>query len=294
MKPAPFKYHRPATMDEALNILAEHGSQAKVIAGGQSLAPMMNMRVANPEHLVDINDLSEFNFIRSDDGAIFVGPLARHYQVAQSPLVNSVCPLLAYSASTIGHYVIRQRGTLAGSLAHADPAAQIPLVAITLGAKISLLSLKGVREIEANDFFIGPMTTDIGDGEIISKVAFPVVGDRAGWAFEIFNRRHGDYAIVSIAVHLSLDALGRIGVFEIGISGLGGLPLSLTSQMREVATGITPDDAGVEHLVLGIDRLILPEEGQHISSEYKRELCSALAREAIRKAARRAQECDGK
>ncbi len=293
MKPAAFKYHRPVTMDEALKILAEHGSQAKVIAGGQSLAPMMNMRVANPQHVVDINDLSEFNFIRSDLGAVCVGPLARHHQVAQSPLVNSVCPLLAYSASTIGHYVIRQRGTLAGSVAHADPAAQIPLVAITLGATISLLSLKGVREIGANDFFIGPMTTVIGDGEIISKVAFPVVGDRAGWAFEMFNRRHGDYAIVAIAVHLALDAHGRIGVFEIGIGGLGGLPLSLTSPMRELAMGISPDDAGIERLVLGIDRLIQPEDSQQISSEYKRELCSALAREAIRKAARRAQEGEG-
>ena len=194
MKPAAFEYLRPASLAEALGQLARGGEGAKLIAGGQSLGPMMNMRLAQPRQLVDLNDLTELSYAREQGGWVEVGALTRHYQVAESPVVRELCPLLAQAAQTIGHYAIRQRGTLGGSLAHADPAAQFVLAAITLGARLKLVREGGQREVAAADFFLGPMTTALAPGELLLSTLWPKVRAGEGAALRLFNRRRGDYA----------------------------------------------------------------------------------------------------
>ncbi|HMA32189.1 MAG TPA: FAD binding domain-containing protein, partial [Casimicrobiaceae bacterium] len=182
MKPAAFRYHRPGTLAAALALLAEHGDQAKVLAGGQSLVPMMNMRLAQPAELVDLNDLADLARITPVQDVIEVGALARHRDVALSELVQERCPLLAEAAASIGHDAIRNRGTLGGSLAHADPVAQLPLVAVTLGAQIDIAGRRGRRSLPAREMFVSVMTTALDPDEIIVAARFPLRASGEGQA----------------------------------------------------------------------------------------------------------------
>jgi carbon-monoxide dehydrogenase medium subunit len=206
LKPAAFAYHRPDSIEEALRQLVACGSSAKVLAGGQSLGPMMNMRLASPSDLIDLNDLTDLAYVRAVGDMLEIGALTRHVQLAASPLVRERCPLLAAAAGTIGHYAIRERGTLGGSLAHADPAAQLPLVAVTLGAQIELVSSRASRVVAAVDFFQSVMSTALAPDEIIRCVRFPVKQQHEGASYQIFNRRHGDYAIVAASACVVLES----------------------------------------------------------------------------------------
>ena len=205
MKPAPFRYHRPASLGGALALLSEN---TKVIAGGQSLAPMMNMRLVTPSALVDLNGVAGLDSIAEKGNVVEIGAMTRHHAVANSAIVRKQCPLLAEAAATIGHYAIRARGTLGGSLAHADPAAQLPLVAATLGAEIVVAGRRGERRIAARDFFVSMMSTALEPDEIIVAARFPKHG-RHAW--QHFSRRTGDFAIVAVACTRENDVL-RIGV----------------------------------------------------------------------------------
>ncbi|SAK60896.1 amidohydrolase [Caballeronia ptereochthonis] len=186
MKPAAFSYHRPATLEDALSLLAQHGYDAKVIAGGQSLAPMMNMRFAQPAHLIDLSALPQLSGATLAGELLSIGAMTRHHEVATSATVCAACPLLAEAAATIGHYAIRHRGTLGGSLAHADPAAQMPFISSTLGASIDIVGPAGARLAPAAEFLIAVMTTDLAAEEIIRTVHFPVAraGERHAFPFE--------------------------------------------------------------------------------------------------------------
>ncbi len=217
MKPAAFTYLRPVSIDDALRQLAELGPQAKVIAGGQSLGPMMNMRLARPAQLIDLNDLTELAYVREAGDWIRVGALTRHYQIAESALVRRHCPLLSQAAQTIGHYAIRQRGTIGGSLAHADPAAQLPLIAVTLGARFNLMRRASRRQVDAGDFFVSAMTTSLAPDELIESIDFPkaLAGEAA--SFRMFNRRHGDYAIVAVAATVTSQG----GQGQVAAAGVG-------------------------------------------------------------------------
>ena len=288
MKPAAFRYHRPPTLAAALALLAEHGEQAKLLAGGQSLVPMMNMRLAQPAEVVDLNDLSELARIALAQDAVEVGALARHRDVAASALVQDRCPLLAEAAASIGHDAIRNRGTLGGSLAHADPVAQLPLVAVTLGAQIDIAGPRGRRSLPACEMFVSVMTTALEPDEIIVAARFPVRASGEGQAFRAFERRRGDFAIVSVAASVTLDGERASGL-RLGIGGVGPVPLTLDALARD-ARGAIADDAWARDLGAAAGAAVAPDDDPRIPAEFRRELVEVLVARAAADATRRARE----
>jgi aerobic carbon-monoxide dehydrogenase medium subunit len=286
MKPAAFSYFRPTSIEEALARLAT-ADNAKLIAGGQSLGPMMNMRLASPATLVDLNDLSELAYVREAGEMLEIGALTRHYQVAESELVGRRCPLLALAARTIGHYAIRQRGTLGGSLAHADPAAQYGLIAVTLGARIEVVSVRGRRSIPASEFFLGVMATALEPDEMIRAVLFPKAAAREGAAFRLFNRRHGDFAIVAVAATVALQD-GLVKRLRLGLASGGAKP-ACYDELAIQFEGRGPNPAWIEQLARAAREAIDPDEDARISAIYRRELTEDLVRRAVDRALSKAR-----
>lgn len=286
MKPAPFSYHRPGTLDEALALLTRLGPTAKPLAGGQSLGPMMNMRLARPEHVVDLNDLLELDFVRVDETKVEIGALTRHHRVATDPQIARALPMLADAARSIGHHAIRQRGTLGGSLVHADPAAQYPLLAVTLDADVVIRSARATRVVAAADFVQSIMTVDLAPDELVTAVRFPRLAAGEGWAFEFFSHRHGDFAVVSLALTMLRGANGTISSLRLGVGGVAAVPLRL-SPVEIDAQDLDPD--AVTRFVLGqlAAENVTPEDEARIPAEYRRELVSTLTARAFDAAATR-------
>jgi len=289
VKPAGFVYHRPASLEEALAQLAAGAPHARLLAGGQSLAPMLNMRLASPEALIDLNDLSELAYIRQTDGALEIGALTRHDALANSPLVQTRCPLLGQAARTIGHYAIRQRGTLGGSLAHADPAAQLPLAAVTLGATLSLLSSRGRREMAADEFFLSAMSTALHADEIILSVRFPVQAAGEASAFELFSRRRGDFAIVAVAASVCLRQRRFVERVRLGVSGVDAVPRRLDLALP-IGEAQLADAAWAEEAARSVAAIVTPEEDARIPARYRQELVQTLVQRALAKAVDAARE----
>lgn len=287
MKPAAFGYFRPSSLEEALEQLAAAGESAKVIAGGQSLGPMMNMRLATPSDLIDLNDLTELAYIRDAGDALEIGALTRHEQIAESALVQVRCPLLAQAARTIGHYAIRQRGTLGGSLAHADPAAQLPLVAVTLQALIEVVSSGGRRTVTASEFFLSAMTTALKSDEIIRCVRFPKASEGEGTSFQLFNRRHGDYAIVAVAAGVALQG-DRVVRLRLGVSGVDAVPRACDEMVRQLTARVADAGWAVE-VALAVREAVNPEDDPRIPSVYRKELAQTLVERALVRALNRAK-----
>lgn len=279
MKPGAFRYHRPATLDDALALLAEHGDAAKPIAGGQSLVPMMNLRVAQPAELVDLGDLTGLAGIREVGGTLEIGALAGHQTLADSPLVRQRCPLLAEAAGSIGHYAIRQRGTLGGSLAHADPAAQLPLVAVTLGAEIESASQRGRRTLSAADFFLSVMTTALAPDELIVAVRLPAAAVQEGQAYRMFNRRNGDYAIVSVAATLQLQG-GRIDRLRLGVGAIEPAPV-LLADLCAAQQGRRANAAWITEMAAAARTAVQAEDDERMPAVYRQELLVTLVSRAL-------------
>ena len=285
MKPAVFAYHRPESIEEALRQLADLGSSAKVIAGGQSLGPMLNMRLATPSDLIDLNDLTELAYIREVGEMLEIGALTRHEKIATSRLVLEKCPLLAHAAKTIGHYAIRQRGTLGGSLAHADPAAQLPLMAVTLGAQIEVISSRGKRVLAAADFFESVMSTALTSDEMIKCVRFSKQGAKEGSAFQFFNRRHGDYAIVAVGVTVAVQGERAVRL-RLGLGGIGAVPLDCMDMVQPFV-GRVADAAWAEEVALAVSQALDPEDELRVSAVYRKELAHTLVERALIRALER-------
>lgn len=288
MKPGRFSYEAPGTIEAALASLAARGDDAKVIAGGQSLAPMLNMRLARPERLIDINGLKELDHIRIDGDRLTIGALTRHAALGASELVLRHCPMLAHAAETIGHYAIRQRGTLGGSLAHADPAAQLPLAAIALDATIEIRSATGARTVLARDFFLSIFTTVLDPDELLVAVHVPTSPPREGWGFRLFNRRAGDFAIVSVATTLALGADGAITRLRLAIGGIGPVPVRVEDLVADDISGIRLErwSARVAAAVAGAVEI---EDNERTPVEFRRELVAALTQDALDQALERAR-----
>lgn len=286
MKPAAFAYARPDSIDDALRQLAAGGGRSKVIAGGQSLGPMLNMRLAAPAELIDLNDFTELAYVRDVGDTIEIGALTRHHQLAESALVQAQCPLLAQAARTIGHYAIRQRGTLGGSLAHADPAAQLPLVAVTLQARIELISVRGRRSLPATEFFLSAMTTAIEPDEIIRSVRFPKAAAAEGSSFKLFNRRHGDFAIVAVAASLALEGQ-RIARLSLGVGGLDAVPRNVDALVQPVLAQ-APQAGWTEAAARAVLAALVPEDDARIPAQYRQELAQTLVQQALTRALERA------
>jgi carbon-monoxide dehydrogenase medium subunit len=291
MKPAPFDYEAPASLDAALGLLARHGGDAKVLAGGQSLIPVMNFRLAEPALLVDINRLAELDFIRRDpDGSLRIGALTRQRRLERDPLVAAAAPLLREAVPFIAHPQIRNRGTFGGSLAHADPAAELPALAVALDARLRLRRTGGDRWVDAAAFFAGLFTTALEPDEILAEAAIPPSPPRTGWAFLEIARRHGDYAQAGLAARVTLDGSGRCREARLVYLSAGDAPVRAAAAERLLA-GEELSDAAVEAAAEKASRdEIHPPGDVHATSEFKRHLARVLTRRALRRAAGRARE----
>ena len=234
MKPAPFTYHRPETLAEAVGLLADLGDEAKALAGGQSLVPMLAMRLSIFEHLVDIGRLREMQGIERRNGHLWIGGGTTEATVEHDAQVATDVPLLARATPLIGHLQIRNRGTVGGSIAHADPAAEYPAVALALDAELEATGPDGTRVIPAADFFTGLWTTALGDAELLTGIRFPVWTGRTGFAAEEFARRHGDFAIAGTAIAVELDGDDKVTRCGIGLFGLGSTPVRASAAEQGV------------------------------------------------------------
>src|SRR3984957_8343887 len=224
MKPAPFDYYLPDTVEEALALMAEHGEEARPLAGGQSLVPMMNFRLARPSVLIDINRLTALATITRGAGTVRLGAMVREKAAERSEAVAAGVPLLACALPLIGHEAIRTRGTIGGSLSHCDPAAELPAVAVAAGALLTAVSAaRGRRVIPAEDFFLSPFTTALAEDELLTEIEFPVSDGPTGAAFEEMARRHGDFAMVGVATMLGAVG-GRIDAARVVLTGVSATP----------------------------------------------------------------------
>jgi carbon-monoxide dehydrogenase medium subunit len=276
VKPAPFEYHRPTTAGDAVGLLAEHGDTAKVLAGGQSLVPMLALRLATFEHLVDVGRVEQIRGIERTDGSVRIGAATTQAAVERSAEVAEAVPLLARATPLIGHFQIRNRGTIGGSLAHADPAAEYPAVALALDAELEVLGTSGPRAVPAGEFFTGLWSTAVGDDELLTAVTFPVWSGRCGFAVRELARRHGDFAIAGAAVAVELGDDDRVRRCGIGLLGLASTA-ERAATAEAAATG-TPvreiDPAEVGHLA--VSRLESIPSDLHGSAEYRRRVGASI------------------
>jgi len=291
MKPAPFDYQAPASLEAALDVLARHGGEAKILAGGQSLIPVMNFRLAEPALLVDINKLAELDFIRrAEDGGLRIGALTRQRRLERDPLVAAVAPLLHEAVPFIAHPQIRNRGTFGGSLAHADPAAELPALAVALRARLRLQRAGSDRWVEAGDFFAGLFATALEPDEILAEVAIPPLPPRTGWAFLEIARRHGDYAQVGIAALVTLDEAGRCREARLVYLSVGDRPVEARQAARLLAgEEISPPAIAAAAEKASRDEMS-PFGDVHATAEFKRHLARVLTGRALRRAAERARD----
>lgn len=287
MKPGRFSYEAPATLGETLNSLASWRDSAKVIAGGQSLAPMLNMRLARPDHLIDINGVTELSRTAIEGERLVIGAMVRHAQLGRDELVKRHAPLLAHAAETIGHYAIRQRGTIGGSLCHADPAAQLPLATLVLDAELELRTATGIRKVGAEAFFVSIFTTALEPDELLTAVHIPIAGPREGWGFRLFNRRAGDFAIVAVAAILTRGEGGVIGRLRLAISGIGPVPMRVDHLAPHQVTS-TISERWSARIASAVAKAVEIEENERIPIAYRRELVERLVRDVLDDALERA------
>lgn len=280
MKPAPFEYHAPETAVDAAGLLAELGDGAKVLAGGQSLVPMLALRLAVFEHLVDIGRIAELQGIERRDDTLWIGAGTTQARVEASAEVAAAVPLVTKATPFIGHFQIRNRGTLGGSIAHADPAAEYPAVALALDASMQVVSSTGVRTIAARDFFEGLWTTTMEPDELLVGVSFPIWAERSGFAVEEFARRHGDFAIAGATVGVEVDDADRIRRCAIGLIGLGSTPERAEAAEAALAgrsiADVEPDDVGRQAMA-GLESI--PAD-LHGSAEFRRRVGAAMVARA--------------
>jgi aerobic carbon-monoxide dehydrogenase medium subunit len=282
VKPAKFDYHRPGTIDEAVAILERYEGEARALAGGQSLVPMMNFRLATPAAIVDLNRIPGLADIETADGVVRIGAMARQRQIEFAPLVAARLPLLREAVRWVGHLPTRSRGTIGGSIANADPAAEIPMVLQTLEGEVVVRGPQGGRRVTASELFVGALTTSLDPSEIITEVRFPAMPLGAAFAIEEFARRKGDFAIAAIAAVLVRDG-ERCTVARLATAGVGPVPVRL----RE-AEAILEDrglgEAAVAAAAEKAAELVEPMSDHNASADYRRHLTAVLTRRAVLKA----------
>jgi carbon-monoxide dehydrogenase medium subunit len=289
MKPAPFKYYSPTTVEEALALLAEHGYDAKVLAGGQSLIPTMNFRLAQPAVLVDLNNVPELFYINPDHqtGGLRIGAMTRESQVEHNSLVVERAPLITETMPHIAHEQIRQRGTFGGCMAHADPAAELPTIAVALKARMKVRGQSGERWVPADEFFVSLFTTVLMPDELLVEVAIPPVPARTGWSFMEVARRHGDYALAGVAATVTLDGQNRCDEARLVYVSVGDRPengAEATALLQGQELTAEAIEAAAETAAAKVD----PVKDIHASVAYRRHLVHILTRRALTKARERA------
>jgi carbon-monoxide dehydrogenase medium subunit len=293
MKPAPFTYQAPTTVAEVVGALAELGDEAKVLAGGQSLVPMLNLRLARFEHLVDVGRVAELRGIERHNGDVVIGATTRDAVIEFDPTIATDVPLLAAVTPYIGHFQIRNRGTIGGSLAHADPAAEYPAVALALDATFDIASANGTRSVPAVEFFTGVWSTALEPDELLASVSFPVWGGRSGFGVAEFARRHGDFAIAGAVAGVELGAGDTVARAAIAVFGAAGTPVRATAAEQgavgQVASDVDPVELG--RTVTGaIDDVA---DDPQVPSAYRRRIAEAMVGDAWRRAVEQAGAHDG-
>lgn len=285
---ASFEYQAPRNLEEALRLLERHGDEAKVLAGGHSLLPLMKLRLAAPRYVIDLGRLRGLSYIRMAEGRIQVGALTTHAEVESSAVLRASCPLLAETAAEIGDAQVRNRGTVGGSLAHADPAADYPAAILALDAEVVAASSAGTRTIAARDFFVDMLTTQIRPGEILTELRLPVLGPRSGTCYRKLHQPASGYAIVGVAARVRVEKGGKIGEVGIGITGVG--PKAYRAEgVERLLRGrkLTPKGLAdaAKHATQGIEVL----SDLHASADYRRDLAVTFVRRAVERAFERAQ-----
>ncbi|HSF05227.1 MAG TPA: xanthine dehydrogenase family protein subunit M [Methylomirabilota bacterium] len=287
MKPPRFDYLAPTSVEETLAILAELGERAKLLAGGQSLVPLLNFRLVRPQHLVDLNAVAALAGIREDDGHLVIGAMTRQRAVETSGLMRRRCPLLAETMPQIGHVQIRNRGTIGGSLAHADPAAELPAVVAALDGELVVRSTRGRRVLKAEQFFLGYLTTAIEPSELLVEVRLPAVPARTGTAFLEVSRRHGDFALAGVAATVTLDEAGVCTGSALALTGVGPTPVVAREAARALV-GVKPSAAAFADVGRRVSAVLRPESDVHASREYRQHVAGVLTGRALARAAERA------
>jgi carbon-monoxide dehydrogenase medium subunit len=279
MKPPEFDYCRPADLDEAVGLLARHGEAAKLLAGGQSLVPLLNFRMLRPRLLIDLNRLKELDFVAETADGLRIGALTRHRTLETSPLVARHFPAIAEATTQIAHLAIRNRGTLGGSLAHADPAAELPLLVLLLDGAIHTRSAAGARLHAAHDFFVAPLTTALADDEIVTEIALPFLMPQTGSAFVEMALRHGDFAIAAVAATVTLKD-GRIAQARLAAAGVGETPQRLSAAEASLLDEpLSP--ASIEQAARQASAEVEPGSDLRGSADYRRHLVAVLAEQAL-------------
>jgi carbon-monoxide dehydrogenase medium subunit len=298
VKPPPFTYHRPATLDGALALLRTHGDEAKILAGGQSLVPLLALRLATPAHLVDLGGIAGLDTIEvvpdtaGRPAVVRIGATVTQRRAEQHPAVHRHVPLLAEALPLIAHVQIRNAGTVCGSLAHADPAAELPAVALALDATFVVASAGGERRVPASAFYRSYLETDLGHDEVLVAVEFPVAPPRSGTAYCEVSRRHGDYAMVGVGVHLALDPAGCLTGVRIALAGVATTPVR-AAEAEQALTGAPAGDGPAERIehAAGLAAAALrPPADLHATTAYRTHLARVLVARAVASAVGRTTE----
>ena len=288
MKPAPFDYIAATSVDMAAAALADGGDDAKIIAGGQSLVPLLNFRLLRPSILIDINRIESLAFISETATDIRVGALTRHYQLETSPVIARHLPVLSCAMTHVAHLAIRNRGTIGGSLAHGDPAAELPMMALLLDAELHIGSVSAARITAARDFFLDALTVDLNAGEIVTEIALPKLPPQTGWGFAEVSRRRGDFALAAAAATLAVAA-GAIVEARIALSGIGRTAVrAATAESLLAGHALAPPL--VSQTIEAVRAAIEPDTDLHASADYRRHLAGVLTGRALAAAWRRANE----
>ena len=283
MKPAPFAYAAPVERDAVLSLLAEHGGDAKLLAGGQSLVPLMNLRLAQPGLIVDLSRVENLDGVRADNGSLVIGAMARQSSLERSALVAGSAPLLAAALPLIGHVATRNRGTFGGSIVHADPAAELPAVILALDGELVAESRRGHRVILARDFFLGTFTTALADDELVTELRLPVASTSSA-AFVEVSRRHGDFALVGAAVSVELDGSGLCSAAAIALCGVAQVPVRIEEAELQLV-GRSPGSGEVQREIAGlVSAAVDPGSDVHASAAYRRRVAGTVVARALAQA----------
>jgi len=279
MKPASFNYVRAESVDHAVHALADAGDDGKILAGGQSLMPMMNFRLVKPSVLVDINRIPGLDRVEKRGERIALGALVRHRMTAEDPIIAEHVPVLHYAMKHVAHLTVRNRGTFCGSVCHADPAAEMPMMSLLLNGLVHIRSSQGERHVPASEFFVGSLMTVLEPDELVTGIEIDVLPRGTGWAFEEFARRHGDYALAAVAITM-MRKEGLASDVRVVMMGVGDIPMRL-SEVEAMLEGHEIDQPLIDGAVDMIREQIEPNSDLNASSDYRRHLAGALARRAL-------------
>ena len=288
MKPSQFEYFAPETVEEVISLLEQYGDESKILAGGQSLVPLLALRLAIPDVIIDINRVSSLDYLHDDEDVVRIGALTRHRAIENHEDLVGRCPILGDAVGLIGHVAIRNRGTVVGSMAHADPASEWPALALALDAEFDVIASNGTRTIPADSFFLSYLTTSIEPNELASEVRFKIPSGRVGSSFFELARRHGDFAVAGAGAVISLSSAGTIEEARVVLIGVGATALRI-SETEQMLVGQRPGADLFEEAAETVRHTIDPSGDIHGSADYRRAIAGVLTQRSLTSAAERAE-----